>query len=102
MASSSAAEKAEISEEFRKHRGREVILVFSNQGLGNLVNCVVILVAMGIFGETKHDLSASGSRHVLFLMYLVGALVCLIMVYYRCRHLEEVAPLPPTRPTLFK
>ena len=48
LASSSAAESAEAQ---GWGRGRKVVLVFSNQGLGNLVNCLVLLACMAIFGQ---------------------------------------------------
>lgn len=63
--------------------------MFSNQGMGNLINSIVILLAMGIFGETKLDLTQEGSRKVLFTMYFIGAAVCLVMVVYRFTFLEE-------------
>ena len=34
MASSSAAERSATTPELRQHRGRQVVLVFSNQGMG--------------------------------------------------------------------
>ena len=89
MASSSAAEKAEVSDTLRKNRGREVVLVFSNQGLGNFTNCFVIVLAMMIFGQQESHLDVTGSKNVLLLQYGVGAFVCLVMVFYRFNHLEE-------------
>ena len=86
MASSSAAERAEAKD---RPRGKEVVMVFSNQGMGNLINCLVLLVAMNIFGQTGHTLDKSGSRAVLALMYAVGASVCLATVCYLFMHLEE-------------
>lgn len=86
LASASAAETAE-SEGWT--RGKKVILVFSNQGLGNLTNGVVIMAAMAIFGETGPKLTANGSQQVLAVMYGVGAVFCVAMVTYRMLYLEE-------------
>ncbi len=47
----------------------QVVLVFSNQGMGNFVNACVILVSMAIFRQTGALLDISGSRNVLVLMY---------------------------------
>lgn len=88
LASSSAAEKTEEKKGMTKHRGREVVLVFANQGLGNLMNCIVIVIALAIFGQTG-DLDANGSRKVMSLQYGVGAVVCVVMVCYRLIWLHE-------------
>lgn len=89
MAASSAAERAEMNPHLRHLRGQQVVLVFSNQGLGNLVNGIVILVAMFIFGQTGPTLSYSGSQQVMALQYGIGAVVCVVMVAYRFTYLEE-------------
>lgn len=49
----------------------QVILVFSNQGMGNFVNAIVILVSMAIFDQTgaQSTMTFSGSRSVLALTY---------------------------------
>lgn len=88
LASSSAAERAEEKKSMTKHRGREVVLVFANQGLGNLMNCIVIVVALAIFGQTG-ELDSTGSRQVLSLQYGIGAFVCVGMVVYRLVWLHE-------------
>jgi MFS family permease len=89
LASSTAAENAEEHPKLRHHRGREVILVFANQGIGNLANCIVILVAMAMFGQTGSTLDSYGSKQVVSLQYGVGAAVCLVMVVYRMVYLQE-------------
>jgi hypothetical protein len=63
--------------------------VFSNQGMGNLVNTVVILCSMQAFGETSSELTPSGSKQVLLVMYGVGCVACAVMVVYRFTYLEE-------------
>eukprot|EP00798_Chlamydomonas_sp_ICE-L_P017379 gene17379-23681_t len=70
-------------------RGEQVVLVFSNQGMGNLVNTCVILISMAIFGETGAKLSEAGSKNVLTLSYGFGAVACLVMVLYRNIYLKE-------------
>jgi hypothetical protein len=89
LASSSAAENAEEHAELKKFRGREVILVFANQGWGNLTNCVVILGAMYLFGETGKNLHPTPSKNVIAVQYAFGACVCLFMVTYRLMYLTE-------------
>lgn len=51
QASSTANEMANSFKSLRNYRGRTVVLVFSNQGLGNLVNTAVILALMAITGQ---------------------------------------------------
>ena len=50
MASGSAAELAEVHPELKDYRGRQVVLVFANQGLGNMFNTLIVLVCMYSFG----------------------------------------------------
>ena len=51
MASSSANERANASKKLRTQRGKTVVLVFSNQGLGNMCNTAVILFLMAVTGQ---------------------------------------------------
>ena len=67
QASSSASERANSFKSLRNFRGRTVVLVFSNQGLGNLVNTAIILALMAITGQ--HGPKYSASKH-LFLAWL--------------------------------
>jgi hypothetical protein len=48
----------------RNKRGRTVVLVFSNQGLGNLTNTAIILALMAITGQygPHYSTSAPGPR----------------------------------------
>jgi len=89
LASASAAERSACSPELRAYRGRQVILVFSNQGMGNITNAAVILICMAIFGQTGAVLTPGGSRNVLILSYGFGAVACVVMVVYRFMFLEE-------------
>ncbi len=66
------------------HAPAQVVLVFSNQGMGNLANALVLIIAMAIFGQTGSTLTHAGSRQVLTLMYGFGAVACVVMVVYRC------------------
>eukprot|EP00798_Chlamydomonas_sp_ICE-L_P032550 gene32550-17267_t len=88
LASSSAAEQASSTSGLDAHRGRQVLLVFSNQGMGSLVNSVVILLSMLVFQQTD-TLTKDGSRRVLILMYAVGAAACVVMVAHRAIYLKE-------------
>mmetsp|Transcript_12364 Transcript_12364/g.26712 ORF Transcript_12364/g.26712 Transcript_12364/m.26712 type:complete len:579 (-) Transcript_12364:1179-2915(-) len=89
MAASSAAELSAVAPELQGLRGRQVILVFSNQGMGNFVNGIVILLSMIFFGQTGATLDADGSKNVLALTYGFGAVACLVMVVYRAIYLDE-------------
>jgi MFS family permease len=51
IASSAAAERAEADKNLINKRGETVILVFSNQGLGNVVNVCVLLFLLACFGQ---------------------------------------------------
>ena len=59
QASSSASERANSFKSLRNFRGRTVVLVFSNQGLGNLVNTAIILALMAITGQYGPKYNAS-------------------------------------------
>lgn len=59
QASSSASERANSFKNLRQFRGRTVVLVFSNQGLGNLVNTAIILALMAITGQYGPKYSTS-------------------------------------------
>jgi MFS family permease len=89
MASCSATEQSTTTPELRHLRARQVLLVFSNQGMGNLANALVILISMAFFNQTGVNLTFTGSRNVLALQYGVGAFFCLVMVCYRFVFLEE-------------
>ena len=93
MASSSAAERSATTPELRHLRGQQVILVFSNQGMGNWTNAIVILISMGIFGVTgtqaQMNANPQSSKNVLCLTYGYGAVACVVMVLYRFIFLKE-------------
>jgi MFS family permease len=99
MAAGSAAERAEAGG--RKHaakRGREVVLTFSQQGLGNFTNVAVLLILMccfdtihpihGIKAKTYHPKRLEGVWRVSFAL---GAIPLLFMIYYRVFRLRESA-----------
>ncbi|KAJ9505419.1 hypothetical protein QJQ45_027488 [Haematococcus lacustris] len=91
MASTSAAERSSTTPELRAYRGRQVVLVFSNQGMGNLICSIVILISMAIFGQTgsAKQMTFTGAQSVLALTYGFGAVACVIMVLYRFIYLHE-------------
>ena len=88
MAASSAAEKAEVNEGLDEYRGRQVVLTFANQGLGNMVNTLVVLVCFCSFNLTGPTLTAAGSKQALSLMYGVGTVALMVASYYRVFYLE--------------
>ncbi len=91
MASSSAAERASVKPELRAYRGRQVVLVFSNQGLGSLINVLVLTACAAMFGATgdKDTITHDQARKVLCVMYGVGTAACAFMVFYRFVFLRE-------------
>ncbi len=91
MASSSASERSATTPELRHLRAQQVILVFSNQGMGNLTNAYIIAICMAFFKQdgTKAQMTPWGSAQVLLLMYGFGALACIVMVFYRFIFLGE-------------
>jgi Sugar (and other) transporter len=89
MASASAAERSQSDESLRHRRGEQVVMVFSGQGMGNLVNGCVILILMAMFGLTGHDLDPTAARNVLIIQFAVGAAVSVFMVVWRYFKLEE-------------
>jgi Na+/melibiose symporter-like transporter len=88
LASASAAERSQADPALRNHRGQQVVLTFSQQGFGNLVNGCVILICMLIFGQTG-TLTPKGSQGVLSLQFAFGAAISLFMVVWRYTKLEE-------------
>ena len=100
MAASSAAEKAEMSEGLDEYRGRQVVLVFANQGLGNMMNTIVCLICFLAFGLAQdfnnkgnallvNKETQYGSMQSLSLMYGVGTVFLAFATYYRVMYLEE-------------
>jgi len=110
MASASAAERSATTPELRHLRAQQVILVFSNQGMGNLANASAIAICMAIFNQTgpvntqgyvmtynpktgvynyTGTMTPDGSKKVLELSYGFGAIACVVMVLYRFIYLEE-------------
>ena len=55
MASGSAAELAEVHPELKAYRGRQVVLTFANQGVGNMFNSLIILVLFNSFNITGYS-----------------------------------------------
>nr|BAU71128.1 proton/phosphate symporter [Parachlorella kessleri] len=90
MASSSAAERAEGSKDTRKHRGRAVVLTFSQQGWGNLVNTLVILILLAAQGATS-AVDSTQAEITWRVQFGVGAAICLGVAVYRWLRLRESA-----------
>ncbi|KIZ06012.1 Inorganic phosphate transporter PHO84 [Monoraphidium neglectum] len=67
MAASSAAERSQSDPALRQRRGEQVVLTFSQQGMGSLVNCSVILILMALAGQTGQALDPTASRNIIIL-----------------------------------
>lgn len=91
VASTSANERAESSVKLQKRRGETVVLVFSMQGWGNLVNTAVIIAIMAGF----HQWSKPYDNHALEvtwrLSYGIGLIPLFGILLYRIFRLRESA-----------
>jgi MFS family permease len=108
MAAGSAAERAEAGgKEKAKHRGREVVLTFSMQGVGNFTNTAVLCIlfccydayhrfpktnsALG-FGNGNHPLSNYAPHRLAGVWrtaFGLGCIPLLFMIFYRTVYLRE-------------
>ncbi|CAL8468283.1 g7823 [Coccomyxa elongata] len=91
VASSTANEMANSFKSLRNYRGRTVVLVFSNQGLGNLVNTAVILALMAITGQYGPKYSQKSIEIVWRVSYAIITAVILFMLLWRIFGLKETA-----------
>ncbi|CAK0783592.1 hypothetical protein CVIRNUC_006791 [Coccomyxa viridis] len=89
VASSSASERANSFKSLRNFRGRTVVLVFSNQGLGNLVNTAIILALMAITGQHGPKYSARAIEIVWRVQYAIITAVIGFMLLWRIFGLKE-------------
>ncbi|GLI58503.1 hypothetical protein VaNZ11_000236 [Volvox africanus] len=91
VASTSANERAESSSKLQKRRGETVVLVFSMQGWGNLVNTAVIIAIMAGF----HQYGPKYDNHALEvswrLSYAIGLIPLIGILLYRIFRLNESA-----------
>ncbi|KAI8468145.1 MAG: major facilitator superfamily domain-containing protein [Monoraphidium minutum] len=91
MASASAAERSQSDPSLRNRRGEQVVLTFSQQGMGNFVNGCVILIFMAILGQTGKTLDALASRNIIMLQFAVACAVSVFMTVWRWTKLKESA-----------
>ncbi|KAL3156851.1 hypothetical protein ABBQ38_001120 [Trebouxia sp. C0009 RCD-2024] len=97
MAAGSAAERAEAKgRASARKRGREVVLTFSMQGLGNFTNCAVLCILLAVFSSTQpdkktHKYTAWRLGGVWRTAYGIGMIPILYMLYYRIFRLRESA-----------
>lgn len=68
--------------------GVVALVFFGLQGMGNFVNCCVILICMVMFGQTG-TLTPQGSRDVMIVQFAVGAAVTVFLTLYRWLRLKE-------------
>ncbi|KAI7844838.1 hypothetical protein COHA_001492 [Chlorella ohadii] len=88
VASSSAAEKAEGSKAMRRRRGEAVVLVFSQQGWGNLANTLCIVLLLVMQGATD-EVTPQQANITWRVQFAVGTAICLAVVVYRWTLLQE-------------
>lgn len=97
MAAGSAAERAEAKgRASARKRGREVVLTFSMQGLGNFTNTAVLCVLLAVYSSTKpnnrtHLYTPWRLSGVWRTAYAIGIIPIMYMLYYRIFRLRESA-----------
>ena len=69
VASAFANERAESTKQLSDRRGETVINVLSMQGLGNLVNTLIILILMACFGQKSYPYNEKSLEIVWRLSY---------------------------------
>lgn len=89
MACSSAAERAEGDSELRKRRGEVVVLTFTQQGWGNFINTLVIIILMAILGATGTEISSEDAGLTWRLQFIIGTVIVAAVSAYRFLFLEE-------------
>ncbi|EFJ43350.1 proton/phosphate symporter [Volvox carteri f. nagariensis] len=91
VASTSANERAESSTKLQKRRGETVVLVFSMQGWGNLVNTAVIIAIMAGFHQYSKPYSTYALEVTWRLSYAIGLIPLIGIFLYRIFRLRESA-----------
>jgi hypothetical protein len=89
MASASAAERAQSDPRLRVHRGRQVVLTFSQQGAGNLANACAILALMAAHGQFYANVDARAARAIIAIQFALAAAVSVFMFAWRAFKLQE-------------
>ncbi|GAQ81972.1 phosphate transporter [Klebsormidium nitens] len=82
-------ERAEADKNLINKRGETVILVFSNQGLGNVVNVCVLLFLLACFGQWGPTYDPTKLDWVWRLSFAFGLIPVMIMLYIRIFKLQE-------------
>lgn len=72
----------------RKRRGEVVVLTFTQQGWGNFVNTLVIIILLAIQGATT-TVSASQATLTWRLQFVIGTVIVAAVTLYRWMYLEE-------------
>ena len=91
MASASAAERSQSDPALRNKRGQQVVLTFSQQGMGNFINGCVILLLMVFWHQTGPKLDANPSKYIISTQFAVAAAVSVFMTLWRFLKLKESA-----------
>ncbi|GIL71055.1 hypothetical protein Vretifemale_1695 [Volvox reticuliferus] len=91
VASTSANERAESSSKLQKRRGETVVLVFSMQGWGNLVNTAVIIAIMAGFQQYGPKYDSYALEVSWRLSYAIGLIPLISILLYRIFRLRESA-----------
>ena len=89
VASAFANERAESTKQLSDRRGETVINVLSMQGLGNLVNTLIILILMACFGQKSYPYNEKSLEIVWRLSYGLGLLPLAFLLYWRIVAVKE-------------
>ncbi|KXZ53070.1 hypothetical protein GPECTOR_8g63 [Gonium pectorale] len=89
VASTSANERAESTAKLQKRRGETVVLVFSMQGWGNLVNTAVIIAIMAGYGQYNKPYDHHALEVTWRLSYAIGLIPLIGILLYRTLRLPE-------------
>ena len=89
VASASANERAEATKTLANRRGETVVLVFSMQGWGNLVNTAVIAILMACFGQFGYPYDDKSLEIIWRLSYAIGLIPLLFILCWRIFVLKE-------------
>ncbi len=88
LSAASAVEKADADPATRPRRGRAVVLMFSQQGLGSFVNSLVLVLLLAVQGATG-AVSPTQATITWHAMFAIGAAIVFAVSVYRALFLEE-------------
>ncbi len=89
LSAASAVEKADANPATRPHRGRCVLLTRSQQGMGALINPLVLVLLLVVQGATGDVVTPTQATITWHAMFAIGAAIVCAVSIYRAFYLEE-------------